>query len=90
MIHEYKEDSSKEKLSLHRMSCVTTATSSVRFDAVNNDNHFIKVIHSIAVPLLTENTSMLYAPLEWQYAEIPSSAGGVVLCTVLVCKMRGI
>ena len=30
---------------------------------------------------------MLCAPLDWQYAELPSSASDTVLCTVLVCKM---
>ena len=30
---------------------------------------------------------MLCAPLDWQYAEFPSSASDVVLCSVLVRKM---
>ena len=30
---------------------------------------------------------MLCAPLDWQYAALPSSASDAVLCTVLVCKM---
>ena len=30
---------------------------------------------------------MLCSPLDWQYAELPSSASDAVLCTVLVCKM---
>ena len=30
---------------------------------------------------------MLYAPLDWQYAELPSSASDAVLCSVLVRKM---
>ena len=30
---------------------------------------------------------MLCAPLDWQYAELPSSAGGAVMCSVLVRKM---
>ena len=30
---------------------------------------------------------MLCAPLDWQYAEFPSSASDAVFCTVLVCKM---
>ena len=30
---------------------------------------------------------MLCAPLDWQYAELPSSASDAVLCSVLVRKM---
>ena len=30
---------------------------------------------------------MLCAPLDWQYAELPSSANDAVLCSVLVRKM---
>ena len=30
---------------------------------------------------------MLCAPLDWQYAELSSSASYAVLCTALVCKM---
>ena len=30
---------------------------------------------------------MLCAPLDWQYAELPSSASNAVLCSVLVRKM---
>ena len=33
---------------------------------------------------------MLCAPLGWQYAELPSSASGAVMCYVLVRKMRDI
>ena len=29
---------------------------------------------------------MLCAPLDWQYAELPSSASDAVLCSVLVRK----
>ena len=31
--------------------------------------------------------SMLCAPLDWKYAELPSSASDAVLCSVLVRKM---
>ena len=31
---------------------------------------------------------MLCAPLDWQYAEFPSSASDAVLCSVLVRKIR--
>ena len=31
---------------------------------------------------------MLYAPLDWKYAELPSSASDAVLCTVLVPVVR--
>ena len=31
---------------------------------------------------------MLCAPLDWQYAELPSSASDAVMCTVLVCYVR--
>ena len=30
---------------------------------------------------------MLCAPLDWQYAQLPSSASDAVLCSVLVRKM---
>ena len=30
---------------------------------------------------------MLCAALDWQYAELPRSAGDEVLCAVLACKM---
>ena len=30
---------------------------------------------------------MSWLPLDWQYAECPSSASDAVLCTVLVCNM---
>ena len=30
---------------------------------------------------------MLCAPLDWQYAELPSSASDAVLCSVLIRKM---
>ena len=30
---------------------------------------------------------MLCVPLDWQYAELPSSASDAVLCSVLVRKM---
>ena len=30
---------------------------------------------------------MLCAPLDWQYAELPSAASDAVLCSVLVRKM---
>ena len=30
---------------------------------------------------------MLCAPLDWQYAELPSSASDAVLCSVIVRKM---
>ena len=33
---------------------------------------------------------MLCAPLDWQYAELPSSASDAVLCSVLVRKMPDI
>ena len=33
---------------------------------------------------------MLCAPLDWQYAELPSSASDVVLCSVLVRKTNQI
>ena len=32
---------------------------------------------------------MLCAPLDWQYAELPSSASDAVLCSVLVRKICG-
>ena len=32
---------------------------------------------------------MLCAPLDWQYAELPSSASDAVLCSGLVRKMWG-
>ena len=32
---------------------------------------------------------MLCAPLDWQYAELPSSASDAVLCSVLVRKQIG-
>ena len=32
---------------------------------------------------------MLCAPLDWQYAELPSSASDAVLCSVFVRKMWG-
>ena len=31
---------------------------------------------------------MLCAPLDWQYAELPSSASDAVLCSVLVRKKK--
>ena len=29
---------------------------------------------------------MLCAPLDWKYAELPSSASDALLCTMLVCR----
>ena len=37
--------------------------------------------------LISIGCLMLCAPLDWQYAELPSSASDAVLCSVLARKM---
>ena len=46
---------------------------------IYNKNVFRKLIGYMCL--------MLCAPLDWQYAELPSSASDAVLCSVLVRKM---
>ena len=44
-------------------------------------------IDRVATKLEGDIPRMLCAPLDWQYAELPSSASDAVLCYVLVRKM---